>query len=222
VVACPTTVLERGKSLRAGGAKYDFTGQQTIGTAIVGNSLFAVKQLVFEQKRISGEALLHALKTDFKDKSTDPTGDEIRHLCLNVPKYGNDEDAVDYMTRDALAYVSEKLTRFKNTRYGRGPIGGIMHVSTSTVSSHIPFGKIVGALPDGRFAGTPLSDGQSPMRGTDTRGPTAAVNSVAKLKNILLSCGSLYNMKFPPTELQEDGLHKFIALIDHYFHMASI
>lgn len=222
VVACPTTVLERGKPLRAGGAKYDFTGQQTIGTANVGNSLYDIKRLVFEEHKISSEALLHALETNFQDKTTDPTGDEIRHLCLSVPKYGNDYDPVDYITRDVLAYVCEQFPKYKNTRYGRGPIGGIMHASTSTVSSNTPFGKVVGALPDGRPAGTPLSDGQSPMRGTDTQGPTAAVNSVAKLKNVLISDGSLYNMKLPPSELEGEGLQKFIALIDYYFYRASL
>jgi len=222
VVACPTTVLERGKPLRAGGAKYDFTGQQTIGTANVGNSLYAIRRLVFEEKKISGEALLHALKTNFSDQTTDPRGEEIRHLLLSVPKYGNDFDPVDHMTRDVLAYVCEKLPQFKNTRYARGPIGGIMHASTSTVSSNVPFGRVVGALPDGRKAGEPLADGQSPMRGTDTNGPTAAVNSVAKLKNVLISCGSLYNMKFPPSELEGERIKKFIDLIDHYFYVASV
>jgi pyruvate formate-lyase/glycerol dehydratase family glycyl radical enzyme len=217
IVACPTTVLERGKPLRAGGGKYDFTGQQTVGTANVGNSLCTTKSLVFEKKKISGKDLLHSLKTNFEDNSTDPSGQEIKKLCENEPKFGNDIDEVDFITRDALAYVCEKLPQFKNTRYGRGPIGGVMHASTSTVTSNTPFGKVVGALPDGRPAGVPLADGQSPMSGTDKNGPVAAANSLAKLKNILLSDGALWNLKFNVKSLKGENLQKFIRLIDHYF-----
>ena len=217
VVSCPTTVLERGKTLREGGAKYDFTGQQTVGVPSVGNSLYAAKRLVFEKRRISGKDLLHAIRSNFEDTSTDPTGPEIRKLCLAEPKYGNDIDEVDFLVRDVLAYVCERLPQFRNTRYGRGPIGGVMHASTSTVSSHHPFGKVTGATPDGRKASEALSDGQSPMRGTDTEGPIAAANSLAKLKNILLSDGALWNLKFNVRSLEESNLNEFIRFIDYYF-----
>jgi len=203
VMACPETTLERGKSLKRGGAKYDFTGQQTIGLANVANSLYAIRQLVFEKKLLTGEQLLHALQTNFGDMATDPTGPEIRQMCLSIPKYGNDIDDVDFIARDALMMVCEEYPKHKNTRYGRGPIGGVFQASTTTVSSNTPFGQMIGALPDGRQAGTPLADGQSPFRGTDTLGPTAAVNSVSKLRLVLLSEGSLYNMKLLPQDLRD-------------------
>jgi formate C-acetyltransferase len=202
VVACPETTLERGLSLKRGGAKYDFTGQQTIGLANVANSLYAIKSLVFDKKLLTGAQLLHAMRTNFDDRATDPTGPEIRQMCLSVPKYGNDDDEVDFIARDALALVCEEFPKYKNTRYGRGPIGGIFQASTTTVSSNTPFGHVVGALPDGRTAGTPLADGQSPFRGSDTLGPTAALNSVSKLRLVLLSEGSLYNMKLSPQDLR--------------------
>lgn len=202
VMACPETTLQRGLSLKRGGAKYDFTGDQTIGTANVANSLYAVKKLVFEDKILTGVQLLHAMKTNFKDMTTDPTGPEIQQMCLAVPKYGNDVDDVDFIARDALQLVCEELPRYKNTRAGRGPIGGCFQASTTTVSSNTPFGRSVGALPDGRDAGTPLADGNSPFRGTDTLGPTAAVRSVSKLRLVLLSEGSLYNMKLLPQDLK--------------------
>ncbi|MHB1010684.1 MAG: glycyl radical protein [Propionibacteriaceae bacterium] len=202
LMCCPETTLERGKSIKQGGAKYDFTGNQTIGLANVANSLYAVKKLVFVDKILSGEQLLQAMQTNFEDVTTTPTGPEIRRICLNVPKYGNDSDEVDYIARDALALVCTELPKYKNTRYGRGPIGGFFQASTTTVSSNTPFGRAVGALPDGRLAGQPCSDGQSPFRGTDTLGPTAAVSSVSKLNLVLLSEGSLYNMKLLPQDLK--------------------
>jgi formate C-acetyltransferase len=203
VMACPETTLERGLSIKKGGAKYDFTGNQTIGLANVANSLYAIKKLVFEDGTLSGAQLLHAMSTDFADASTDPTGPEIRQICLSVPKYGNDVDEVDFIARDALALVCEELPKYKNTRAGRGPIGCCFQASTTTVSSNTPFGQSIGALPDGRNARTPLSDGQSPFRGSDTLGPTAALNSVSKLNLVLLSEGSLYNMKLFPADLKD-------------------
>lgn len=202
IFACPTTTLERGLPLKKGGAKYDYTGQQTIGTANIANSLYAVKKLVFDNKTLSGAELMHALKTDFKDETTNPKGSEIQHICLSVEKYGNDHDEVDVIARDMLSYIANKLPTFRNTRYGRGPIGGTLHCSTSTVSSNTPFGKVCGATPDGRNAWSAVADGQSPMRGTDFKGPTAALRSVSKLNNVLLSCGSLYNLKMVPEDLR--------------------
>lgn len=197
----PTTTIPRGKSFKRGGAKYDLTGQQTIGTANIANSLYVLKKLIFDDKVITGAQLQHALETNWKDDTTSPTGTQIQAMCLAVPKYGNDVDEVDFIARDELALIARELSSYKNTRYGRGPIGGTLHCSTSTVSSNTPFGHVCGATPDGREAYMPVADGQSPMRGTDVNGPTAAIRSVAKLHNELLSCGSLYNMKFSPEEL---------------------
>ena len=201
IFGCPTTTIPRGKPIKQGGAKYDLTGQQTIGTANVANSLYVIKKLIFEDQAITGAQLQHALETNWQDDTTVPTGQQIKAMCLAVPKYGNDVDEVDYIARDELAMIANELSSYRNTRYGRGPIGGTLHCSTSTVSSNTPFGHVCGATPDGRDAYMPVADGQSPMRGTDISGPTAAIRSVSKLHNELLSCGSLYNMKFSPAEL---------------------
>lgn len=203
VLGCTQTTLERGKSIFKGGAKYDFTGNETIGTANTGNSLYAIKKLVFDDKKLTGAQLMHALSTDFKDMDTSPTGPQIQQICLHVPKYGNDIEEVDLLVRRVLESVCEELPTYKNTRSGRGPVGGIFQASTTTVSSNTPFGLLTGSLPDGRTNGMPLSDGQSPMRGTDGKGPTAAVRSVARCNNLILSEGSLYNMKLLPQDLRD-------------------
>jgi len=220
---CPTTTLERGLPMKKGGAKYDFTGQQTIGLANVANSLYAIKKLIFEDKELTNEQLLFALQTNFCDTSTSPSGEVVRQKCLNTPKYGNDIDDVDRIARDVLFYICEDMVKHKNSRYGKGPIGGFLHTSTTTVSSNTPFGKVCGALPDGRLAYMPLADGQSPMRGTDTRGPIAAVTSVAKLRQKLISCGSLYNFKVVPDDLtDEEGLRRLLSLIEYYFSIGGM
>lgn len=202
ILACPETVIDRGKSLKRGGAKYDFSGNETIGTAVVANSLYAIKYLVFEKRIITSLELQHALETNFEDRTTKPTGLEIEQMCLNAPKFGNDIDDVDFLAKKVLELICIELPKYKNTRSGKGPIGCVFQASTTTVSSNTPFGLITGATPDGRKKGVALSDGQSPMRGTDVQGPTAAVCSVAKLNNELLSEGSLYNLKLLPQDLQ--------------------
>ena len=203
VLGCTETTLKRGKSIFKGGAKYDFTGNETIGTANTGNSLYAIKKLIFDDKKLTGEQLMHALLTDFKDMDTVPTGPQIQQICLHVPKYGNDIPDVDNLVSKVLESVCEELPQYKNTRYGRGPIGGIFQASTTTVSSNTPFGLLTGSLPDGREKGASLSDGQSPMRGTDEKGPTAVVRSVSRCKNVILSEGSLFNMKLLPQDLKD-------------------
>ncbi len=223
MLSCPQTAIDRAKTPREGGAKYDFTGEQSIGTANVGNSLYALKMLVYHEKRLTGEKLLHALRTNFNDMTTTPTGPQIRAMCKGMNKYGNDIDEVDYICRDVLAYTCKKLIGFKNTRYGKGPIGCSLQASTTSVTGNVPCGDICGALPDGRISGVPLADGQSPMRGTDTEGPTAAIKSVSKLNHLLLSGGSLYNLKFLPEHFKgTEGLSRFISLIEYYFFLGGM
>lgn len=202
IMACTETCLERGCSLKKGGAKYDFSGNETIGTANTGNSLYAIKYLIFDKKILTGSQLKHALLTNFEDMTTSPTGPEIQQICIHAPKYGNDIPEVDELVSRVLEAVCNELPKYRNTRYGRGPIGGIFQASTTTVSSNTPFGLLTGSLPDGRKNGQSLSDGQSPMRGTDMKGPTATVKSVSKCKNVILSEGSLFNMKILPQDLR--------------------
>src|SRR5699024_10210320 len=98
--------------------------------------------------------------------------------------------------------IFKEEEKYHTTRYGRGPIGGIWVPSCNTVSSNVPLGEIIGATPDGRKAGEALADTTSPMHGSDTNGPTAALNSVGKLPNILLSGGTLYNMRVDPKTVE--------------------
>ncbi|MCZ2845223.1 MAG: formate C-acetyltransferase/glycerol dehydratase family glycyl radical enzyme [Candidatus Bathyarchaeota archaeon] len=215
----PRTTIERGKSLRNGGTKYDYTGELNLSPAVVGDSLAAIKKLVFEEKKISGAQLLHALHTNFEDNTTSPTGEEIRQICLRAPKFGNDNDYVDSITTKAFRYCCERGTKARNGRAGmEGVIGGHFVLSTAFVTAYIPAGKMVGATPDGRKAGERLSDGCSPARGVDVEGPTAAVLSVAKYCNERILYGNLCNIKLTPKSLADkEGLERFIGLIRTFF-----
>lgn len=209
--------IERGKTVKEGGAVYDYCGPLYMGIANTGNCLAAVKKLVFEDHVITAAELKHALETDFEDMTTAPTGEEIQQLCLRAPKYGNDDDYVDKIMTQYLYDIFEEEAKYHTTRYGRGPIGGLWVPSCNTVSSNVPLGKIIGATPDGRKAGEALADTTSPMHGSDTNGPTAALNSVGKLPNVLLSGGTLYNMRVDPKTVETpEARERFIDMLRTY------
>lgn len=193
--------LESGKDITDGGARYNFSGVQGIGIANLSDSLHALKGLVFEQQRLSYDELLAVLKANFAT----PEGEKVRARLINrFEKYGNDIDDVDNISAELLRHYCKEVEKYRNPR------GGQFTPGSYTVSAHVPLGAVVGATPDGRFAGEQLADGGlSPMLGQDMQGPTAVLKSVSKLDNYLLSNGTLLNVKFTPATLEGDaGLQK--------------
>jgi formate C-acetyltransferase len=129
-----------------------------------------------------------------------------------LPKFGNDDDEVDALAREAAYAYALPMLRYKNPR------GGCFQAGLYPVSANVPMGGQTGATPDGRFSGTPLADGVSPSAGRDINGPTAAANSVAKLDHAVASNGTLFNQKFHPSALSgRAGIHNFIAFIRSFF-----
>ena len=203
--------LERGKTLKNGGAKYDFVSQSNIGMSVVGDSLAAVKKLVYEEKILDLTELKAALKSNFEG----PGGARIRQLCRNAPKFGNDDDYVDKIVADVFESYLELLPSRKTDRYGQGAFGCGYTMSTSNITSYVPNGFAVGATPDGRLAGKPLNEGASPCLGADRNGPTAVINSVSKLPNERMAGGQLLNMRFSPGALAgDDNLERFACFIE--------
>lgn len=206
--------IQTGRDLEWGGAHYNSTWLRGVGMANVGNSLAAIKKLVFEDKRLTGAQIMHALETNFEDDSTTPSGIEIQQLLLSVPKYGNDDDYVDLLVKESTGYAMRDFRKYKS--WTGGPAGfGLL-----PVTQNVTFGEVCGATPDGRNAGKPTAEGCSPSQGTDIKGPTAVVKSVAKLDHILADNGSLLNMKFNPSVFKEIiGLRKLAALIKTLFDL---
>ncbi len=201
--------IEKGVDVTAGGAHYNFSGIQMIQVANLADSLAAIKQLVYEEKRVDKEQLLAALECNFDGYAV------IKALLLNkVPKYGNDVTWVDELGAKWARYFHGKISSYTNYR------GGKYHTGMYTVSAHVPMGENVGASPDGRSAKAPLADGgMSPVYGRDLAGPTAVLKSVARLDNQLTTNGGLLNMKFLPeffaTERGVDKFAKFLrAFVD--------
>ncbi|RRD39912.1 formate C-acetyltransferase [Leptotrichia sp. OH3620_COT-345] len=202
---------ENGKDITSGGARYNFSGVQGIGLPNLCDSLAVIKKFIFDNKKYTYKELVKILKNNYKDKY-----EEIRNEFINdESKYGNDIDEVDGISAEILRYYCKEVEKYSNSR------GGMFIPGSYTVSAHIPLGEVVGATPDGRYAGEQLADGGlSPMFGRDIFGPTAVLKSLSKLDNVLLTNGSLLNVKLSPGTLKtEEGMNKFVDFIYAYMKL---
>lgn len=208
--------LSRGKTAKEGGAKYDWVSGLQVGIANLGNSLAAIKHLVFEQTQITQPELAAALANNYAGSD----GELLRQRLLNfAPKYGNDDDSVDQLISLAYNAYIDELANFHNTRFGRGPVGGEYYAGTSSISANVPFGAATMATPDGRKAQTPLAEGASPASGTDTLGPTAVYNSVGKMPVNKILGGVLLNQKLTPATVESEmDMLKLSMLIRTFFN----
>ncbi len=176
----------------------------TIGFGTAIDSLAAVKKLVFEDQRITMPELLEALKNNFEGK------DAIRKMCLNAPKYGNNDPYADSIGRD-IEGLFARITHHRKTA-----LGGELDVRYVTITSHVPFGSIVGATPDGRRAGETVSDGVAPSQGVDRNGPTSSLISVANTRagSYKERAARLLNLKLSPAAVAgEAGTRNLMTLI---------
>lgn len=204
--------VEKATDITEGGAVYN-AGPAFIGTGIadLADSLAAVKKLVYDTQAISLEELVEVLKGDFAGR------EDLRQMLITrAPKYGNDLEEVDGLAQE-FANLAADLAGSYVGYVGCPIINGLY-----PVSSHVPHGKVVGALPSGRRAWVPLADGCSPFHGYDTNGPTAVIKSVSRIDHSRHTAGTLLNMKFSPDLLKDDkGLDNLAALIRAYFELGG-
>lgn len=211
ISSCIDDCIQNGKDVTGGGARYNFTGPQAVGLADAADSLAALQTLVFERKKVSMTELLLALEKNFRD------AEPLRQMLLSkAPKYGNDNDAADQLAREAAAIYCREVGRHPNFR------GGKFQPGIYSMSSHLVFGLLTGATPDGRRQGESLAAGVSPGRGRELKGPAAVMRSVAKVDARLIGNGSVLNMTFHPQLIKGDtGLQKFADLNRAYFKLGG-
>jgi formate C-acetyltransferase len=203
--------MESGKDVMKGGAKYNSTGNAGIAIGNIADSLAVVKYLVYDKKIITARELYDALMTNWEGK------EDLRQFILNdVPHYGNDNEYTDEFARWASDVYGNAINSATGPR-GRWAAG------LYPVTTHVLFGMMTAASPDGRKAGEPLADGISPLQQLDRNGPTAALKSVSCIDQKKFSNGTLLNMRFHPTALSNDtGKTKLIDLIKAYFAMGGM
>ena len=208
--------LGRGRTIKEGGAVYDFISGLQVGIANMADSLAAIKKLVFEEKKITPEQLWNAILDDFRS----PENRRIQEMLVDeAPKYGNDDDYVDSLIVEAYDSYLDEIEKYPNTRHMRGPIGGIRYGGTSSISANVGQGMGTMATPDGRNAKEPLAEGCSPSHNSDKNGPTAVFKSVSKLRTEKITGGVLLNQKMTPQMLStEENKKKLEMLISAFFN----
>jgi len=199
--------METGKDLTSGGARYNSSGVWVVGLADVVDSLAALKKLVFEEKRVSPAEMEAALKADFVGY------DQVRAMCLHrAPQYGNDDPGADEIGVSLVEEIDRNFNRRPNYR------GGPYCVGYWSITFHTGYGRIVGALPNGRRKGQALASGATPVSGAARKGPSASLSSTAKLPPGPLANCIANNHKIPARLLQEPGKMEVMEqLVRGYF-----
>ena len=200
-------LIQKGIDITGGGmAPFATQSHGLVGLPNVGDSLAAIKKVIFDDKKVSMDRLIDALDNNFKGE------DEILHLLSNAPKFGNGDPYVDSIVNDVIKLINSELSKYRG-------IGGTKHVTAASAGTgHLGLGKLVGALPDGRKAGEPLAEGGiSPHQGRNVKGLTATLRSVSSLDHLNLTGGSVLNVKINPSEVKDDEkVRKFVSLLRTY------
>ncbi len=198
--------MDRGLDVTWGAALYDYTSIQAAGLATAGDSLFAIRRLVFEECRMTLEELVRVLKDDFGGRE-----DLRTELRRRMPRYGNGVAAADAMTQVAADAFTDAVTARTNSRGGRY-IPGFY-----SMTCHIGFGRKTGALPDGRRAGERMSNGLAPVDGTECGGPTAVLRSAASLDSGRWGNCYALNLKFERKSVGgESGARALAGLLRNF------
>lgn len=202
--------IEEARDYHDGGPRYNTTYIQCCGLGTTTDCLSALRTHVFGDGSVSMDRLLDALARDFEGE------EPLRQRLLNrTPRFGNDDEGADEFARRVYASLLDVIDGRPNTR------GGRYHLNMLSTTCHVYFGTRVGATPDGRRAGLPISDGTSPAHGADRKGPTAVCRSLGKLDQVR-SGGTLLNQRFLPQVLEGDaGVGKLSSLVRTYFRLGG-
>jgi len=197
-----------GRDYNAGGARYNTTYIQGVGLGSITDSLAAMKYQVFDMKTLSMGDFLQTIHENFEGAEA-----FLLDLIYKTPKYGNDDDYADDLAREVFEAYYDAVNGRPTS------IGGKHRVNLLPTTCHVYFGNMMGAMPDGRKAHQPLSEGISPVQGCDTKGPTAVILSAAKLDHIRTG-GTLLNQKFSPSFFEDEAsISKLGSLVRSYFRM---
>jgi pyruvate formate-lyase/glycerol dehydratase family glycyl radical enzyme len=205
--------IESGRDVTQGGARYNHASVSCQGLGTVANSLAAIRWAVFDRKLLTMEELVKHLRNNFEG------AEELRQQLLRkAPKYGNDDPEAD----EIAAWVTATLDK-EARRHKRGIDGGTYRaLLISALGSQVAEGRTLGATPDGRLQGQPVSNGMSPANGTEVKGMTAALHSGASASAAYLSSGTAFNMTLNPMTIKTDeGAEKLASLLEGYFALGG-
>lgn len=209
--------IERGKALLDGGVKYLGGTCETYGNINSSDSLYAIKKLVFEDKKVTLTELCKTVKANFEGY------EDIRKMCLDCDKYGNDLDTADGMANDLYEFVSKGI---RNRGIEKGMQYFLIVISNNSLNTE--WGIKTGASPDGRLSGMFMNPANNPQGGADKNGPTAMLNSLCRF-DAKYHAGSVQNIKFSAgmfnknrniiealfkTYFKKGGCHLMVTVVD--------
>lgn len=205
--------VKRGKDYNAGGTRYNTQYLQIVGLGTLAYSLTSLKFHVFDKKTISMSDMLDALKQDFEGKY-----EIMRQIILNkTPVYGEDDDYSDMIAKEIVDTVVDIVESYPPSPVRKAS----KRVYFLPTTAHVYFGKVTGATPDGRKAGFPVSEGISPVQGTDKKGVAAVFRSITKC-DWDKTGGALLNQKLTPDLLEgRENLKNIASLIKTFFNMGG-
>ena len=175
------------------------------GIPNIADSMAALQKVVFEEQRYTMEQVIDALDSNYEGE----LGQEMLYRFSKAPKFGNDDDYVDAIAARVTAYACDHVRKHKT-------YGGRQSVCSAVgMTINIPYGELLGATPDGRRAGEPLSEGGiSPHQGRNISGVTATINSVRKIDQVKLTNGSILNMRLSAASVKDEAsLKKFAQIL---------
>lgn len=194
--------IANGLDYSHGGAKYN-SGNGVILDCVADfiNSIAAIEHLIYQEKSVTWHELLEGLKHNFQDREA------LHRLCVQAPKFGNDDLRVDQLVNDLFWFMAEDIQQYRSKH-------GPLNCGMLPVTAHVAMGKTVGALPTGRKAWTSLTDGISPSGGTDVHGPSAVLKSVSHFPHAMYTSGTLLNMKLDPVFFEDErGVQNMMAVL---------
>jgi len=204
--------LENGLDITQGGAKYNYGSITARGIATAADSLLAIKKAVFDEKWITLKELKKVLNKNFRKNEV------IRQKLLNkIPKYGNDNDEADEMAKWIADIFSTETLKQKSIR------NGCFRPGFFSYGMNVIDGSLLGATPNGRFAGVPVSNSMSPTNNVEKKGPTAILRSYAKINHEKIPNGSALNIKLSPSFLDaEDRRKAFTYLLRSFVELNAM
>ncbi len=204
--------VDNAKDATRGGAQYNFNSMSGRGLATAVDSLAAIRKLVYEDEELSLERLVRILDRNFKGE------EKLRQMLLNrYPKFGRDDDHVDGPAKEVAGFFCREVMKHRPER------GGLYRPSFFSYGLHVFEGSVLGATPNGRLAGEPVSNSLSPSNRSETNGPVSALQSVAKLEHELIPNGASTNIKLLPSMIKKQaGLQKVAAMVRAYFKQGGI
>ena len=200
--------IASGKDYNGGGARYNTSYIQGVGLGSITDMLTSIRYNIYDNKKFGWDELTKALDADFNGY------EKIQYeMIYNTPKFGNDDDYADKQAVDVFEIYYDAVNGRPTSR------GGVHRINMLPTTSHVYFGSVIGATPDGRKAHKPLSEGISPSQGVDRQGPTSVIKSASKIDH-LRTGGTLLNQKFSPQFFEdEDSYDCLTALIRSYFSL---